>query len=764
MFESESDDLRTIKALPLWQAFLAAVIVPIVIALVFAILGAQKNALLLQIELVVVAIAFCLTGILARSKLLGLLSIFAAPISWVVLFFMSTLTAGWFVNPYGLLAELAGPLASIAKSDLISQTFTDMMSLVIQIAIVADLAILEFMALFLGFFLSTLATGFWTKKGNFSILSAIMKPFAAVFTILILITVPFVYHGVSNFADGGISLVAGAGEFYGVFGGELGGLGGGGGAQAGGIPFDLNNQTLINELSEACERAAKWFARSAYKFDHVQGNYLINMLLPLLPEEMGGINMKEIDRLLDISEILALVSQEVPDLLLGYFSLADGFNRTFTVLGESDIGGGIGASTDELDADYDDAFNAGLENISTAIFYFNRSKEGVLQALETAMEIVTDVFVGEGGDLEVIVNIVEEAYSGYGTIIEVAEAAVDFLNATYKTTLAVEDLGDTNFEGAHTWMGSAANDLSEANKTLQAIDISELDPNSVLPFYGTVKIITDMTELLTYFARAATNGTECYMEIEDIVQAINTIDFSGDDLDTISTNLGILSGDVSDARNIFNDAQSNIGSAIQLSSKLILPNNTYGDIIDGSLKPMLSEFNTMLNQFYTNVTEISYLLAGLDNTLASAYSFTEGLNLFNSTYNAIRASAGNNGTLFFDSFASHPDVERSKTLMNYAIDNSTDAFDEIGETSIISPDITTAWKNTLHYPYPPDDPDSIITAMPIKSIAGLATGARDAIISLQIASDFLVQEASFELINDLFDSMDAVGFDQIFGG
>jgi hypothetical protein len=758
MFEAESDDLRTIKALPLWMGFLAAVLAPIIIALVFAILGAQKNALLLQLELLVVAIAFCLTGILTRSKLLGLLSIIAAPISWVVLFFASTFTGGWFVNPYGLLSELAGPLASLTKSGLVDPETASYMNAITQIAIIADLIIVEIMAFFLGFFLSTLATGIWTKKGELSILSVIVKPIAAVFTILMLITVPLVYHGIANFADGGVSLVAGAGELYGAFGVELGD---GGGAQVE-LPFDLSNETLIEEITEACQRASEWFSRSAYKFDHVQGNFYTRILMQLLPDlvEMEGINVENIDKLLDIADILAIVSKEVPNLILGYYYLTDGFDRTFSVLGESDLGGGLGGAILKTEATYDPEFNAGLENISTAIEYFEDSKDGVEDALESAMDIIDEVFTGKG-DFGDISSFVDEAQVGYGLILEVAEGAVDFLNATYKTVLAVEDLGDSDFSGAHQWMGDASNDLAEANATLRGIDTSDLDPDSVLPFWGTVEILADMTELLTYFARAATNGTECYMEIEDIVVEINTIDFGGGDLAVISSDLDDLSNQATNARIIFDGAKYNIGNATELSESFV--EKTYGNIIDDSLKPMLIDFANMLNQFETNVTEIAHLLTALDYTLLSAYSFTEGLNLFNSTYNAIRASAGDDGTLFFESFSVDPDIDKSIAYMDYAIDNATAGFDEIELTSVIAADITIAWKNTLHYPWPPADPDAELTA-PIKSIAGLATGAKVAITTLKTAIEFLEQKASAELINDLFDSMDEVGFEQIFGG
>ena len=761
MFESESeDDMRTIRALPLWQAFLAAVIAPIIIALVFAILGAQKNALLLQIELIVVAIAFCLTGILARSKLLGFLSIFAAPISWVVLFFASTFTGGWFVNPFGLLSELAGPLTSIAQSELVPEDSADVMKAVINVAIVIDLIILELMAFFLGFFLSTLATGIWTKKGELSILSVIFKPIAGIFTILILISVPFVYHGVANFADGGISLIAGASEFYSVFGGELEGTGtGGGGAQAGGIPIDLSDPEVLDNLTKACERAAKWFSRSAYKFDHVQGNFYTKLLLQLLPEEMSGINMQKIDKLLDFSEILALVSKEIPDLLLGFYCLTDGFDRTFTVLGESDIGGG-GASIGVYDPnDYDPDFQVGLENISTAIVHFNNSKEGVLGALETAQDIISEVFIGEGGELGDVVNIVEEAYIGYDKVIlEVAAGSVDFLNATYKTTLAVNELGDVDFKAAHTWMGFAANDLSEANTTLRAIDTSDLSNDSVLPFWGTVEIMSDMTELLTYFAAAATNGTECYIEIEEVLLEMDRIDFAVEAISNINSSLSSLAINVSEAVEIFNAAKNNIGNATELSETFV--DKSYGDMMDGSLKPMLVDFSNMLDQFYSNITEIQYLLTGLEKTVVSSSAFTEGFMLFNASYNLALIDAGGPGgnvTDFFANFSANPDVVTSQQLMDFSIGNASEGHAAIGQTTVIADSVTTTWQNLLYHPAPPGEANSSIFADP-KSIAGLAAGVNILIAGLVAVESW----GNFELAQLLFDAMNEVNFAEVF--
>ncbi|WP_455140781.1 hypothetical protein, partial [Candidatus Hodarchaeum mangrovi] len=267
MYETESDDVRTIKGLPLWQAALAAIIFPIIIAIVFGILGAKTNPLLMQVELLLVIIAFCLTGILTRSKLMGLLTIITAPISWLGLFLLTTITGGAIPNPFGLFTALSEPVTVLLENSSLGITpeTQELVDLMIQAAPIVDLLFVEILAFTLGFLFAAIATGFWTKKeGKLSIFSVIMKPIAAILVIIILITIPFVYHGVANFTDGGISMVAGAAEFLSAF----GMLGGGSGAQT--VDIDLNDPMVLASLTAAAEKAQELFKRSALAFDQVQ--------------------------------------------------------------------------------------------------------------------------------------------------------------------------------------------------------------------------------------------------------------------------------------------------------------------------------------------------------------------------------------------------------------------------------------------------------------------------------------------------------------
>ncbi len=753
MFEPDSDDLRTIKGLPFWQAFIGGVLGPVIIAIVFGILGAKTSPLLMQVEIVLVAIAFCLTGILARSKLIGLLSIISAPIAWVVLYLLDTITGGLIANPFGLFTGISAPVAAIIEANLVSG-LAEFGSIISAVAMILDLIIVEFLALFLGFFLSMIATGIWTKKGELSILSAIAKPIAAIFVILILVLVPFTYHGLANLAYGGISMAAGASEFMSAF----GMTGAGAGAQDG-FSFDLNDPEFIANLTSAAEKAEQWFKASSIAFSQVQGNFLINLIIDsLFPEgtDFQGINMQEFTKILDIADVLALISGGLPELFTGYQNLVGGFELTFSVLGTTDLGGGFGSSIEVVQADYNSDFSTGLDMIGYAVSNFSAAESEVSEALTSAKGILSDIFSNTSSDFGLIVDIIDEFAAGYGVILDIALGGIDFLNATYKTTLAIEELGESDFVGANSWLNDAAGELSQANSTMQNIDSTGLDPNSVLPFWGTVEILKDMTNLLSWFALAASNGTQCYTAIEQVLDTLQSLDFSGSEV--LNTSWDQFSADVTAADTILAAAVENINSATTLSNSF--ETKTYGDIIDASVKPMLIDFSAMLDSFSSNITEISYLMGGLTGTVISMQSFTEGFALFNQSYTTAMGTAGGDGPLFFSLILADPDFNRSEDLMNYSKNNASDAWTDIDNVTLISSSVKDNWQNILYYPAPPADPNPNATTI---SIAGLAQGVIDTIGIFKAAGGLAYDPSFHDLIQTYFKFMENVDLDTIFG-
>ncbi|MCK4848529.1 MAG: hypothetical protein KAT16_05875, partial [Candidatus Heimdallarchaeota archaeon] len=677
MFEPESDDLRTIKGLPFWQAFIGGILGPVIIAIVFGILGAKTSPLLMQVEIVLVAIAFCLTGILARSKLVGLLSIISAPVAWGLLFLLDMVTGGLIVNPFGLFTAISTPVAAIIETNLIAD-LAELGSLINAISMILDLVIVEFLALFLGFFLSMLATGIWTKKGDLSILSVIVKPIAAIFIIAILILVPFTYHGIANLAYGGVSMAAGASEFMVAF-----GMTGAGAGSQEGTTFDLNDPNFVGNLTLAAERAEQLFKDSSIAFKQFQGNFLVNILIDaLFPEgtDFQGINMQQFTQVLNIADVLALISGGLPELFTGYQNLVGGFELTFSGLGTTDLGGGFGSSIEGVQADYNPTFSQGLDMIGYAVSNFTAAQSEVSDALASAKGIISEVFVDTSSDFsQIVTNIIDEFDVGYDVLLDIALGGIDFLNATYKTTLAIEELGESDFVGANSWLNDAAGELSQANSTMQNIDSTGLSPNSTLPFWGTVEILKDMTNLLSWFALAASNGTQCYTAIEGVLNTLQNLDFGSSEV--VNTSWDDFGADITAADTILDAAILNINSATTLSNSFAT--KTYGDIIDASVKPMLIDFSAMLKSFSSNISEMSLLMGALTGTVNSMQSFTEGFYLFNKSYE-VAMDNRDNDSHFFQLLVTDPDFINSEILMLASRENASVAWSDIDGATLIS--------------------------------------------------------------------------------
>ncbi|MHA1968814.1 MAG: hypothetical protein ACW964_13545, partial [Candidatus Hodarchaeales archaeon] len=352
---------------------------------------------------------------------------------------------------------------------------------------------------------------------------------------------------------------------------------------------------------------------------------------------------------------------------------------------------------------------------------------------------------------------VDEVEIGYGLILEIARGAIDFLNATYKTTLAIEDLGDSAFINSTNWLKSASGDLEDANTTLDAIDTTGLNPDSFLPFYGIVEILKDMTNLLTYFSYAATNGTECYSKMEDVLGSIDALNFNGSDLATISTGLDALSTDVTEASTLFSAASDYIEVATSLSG--IYATKTYGDMIDTTLKPILTDFSSMLATFSNNITQMNDLVEALEYTVISISSFTSGFSLFNSTFTEHYEANPADFNGFFTDLMADPDFNRSEELLNFCVSNASAGHYYVSEAQAISSDVKTTWQTKLHNPAPPDTPTTIGG-----SIAGLAQGAISALILLRGVETLIEAGEHADLIQEFYESLDEIKLTDVFSG
>jgi hypothetical protein len=376
-----------------------------------------------------------------------------------------------------------------------------------------------------------------------------------------------------------------------------------------------------------------------------------------------------------------------------------------------------------------------------------------LNAISGASAIINKVITDDTGSFGVITDLIDQTQAFFPVLLDVARSGVFFLNGTYKTALSVEDIGASEFSDANTWLDGAAQDLSSANSSLQGIDTSALDPDSPLPFWGTVEIITDLVNLLGWFTRAAANTTEAYTRIDDVLLSMNELDFSGTSV--LATDWNDLSSNVSAANTVFSAAQTNINQATSLSQSL--STKSYGPVIDGSLGSAISDFSVMMTQFTQNITEVSHLLDALEYTVFSIQSFTEGFQMFNNTFNFASDNSAD-GPTFISLFTGNATLNESKDMFRYSIDNASLGWRAIDATTVIASSIQTSWKNILYTPSWP------ITPPTGTSIAGLSQTSLDLIAALELLANYASKDQNAGLVQAAFVAMEGNDLSDMFGG
>ncbi|MFX1513532.1 MAG: hypothetical protein ACFFCQ_13185, partial [Promethearchaeota archaeon] len=176
------------KRLPLIQAFPLSIFISVFLIIIFDLAGAKEARPLEQIEIILVTITICLTGILTRSKLQSLLNILVIPIVYFIPSYLG------FHNPYehfGTLGKEKVPILLEAIDTYFSEAKidTDAITGYTDLGYVLDLIILFLIVLFLGIFSVILTTGYKNDDGEISKLSVIGKPIA-LFFVFILILAP----------------------------------------------------------------------------------------------------------------------------------------------------------------------------------------------------------------------------------------------------------------------------------------------------------------------------------------------------------------------------------------------------------------------------------------------------------------------------------------------------------------------------------------------------------------------------------------------
>ncbi|MFW9994607.1 MAG: hypothetical protein ACFFD4_21360 [Candidatus Odinarchaeota archaeon] len=626
------------RAVPLNYAFLLAIVIPLAIEVVFSIIGAETNPILGQVELILVLLSFCLTGILTRSAKKGLLAVPAGLINYLILFVVPL-----FWNPYGLFTAVQEPLQSLVTAGLLAP---EQLALIGIFLIAADIVVLIILTFFGGLF-----------SGGFSGAGVIGKVITGFFLIVLLLIVPFTYIGVAKGLEGGGYLLATAVEASTIL-DEMGTD----------IDEIMQNQTLLDEFNQRLRSTGDNMDKSADALGFVQQNFLLTLVLNLA----GYGDLLEV---LDIVRAAATFMETTPYLVTGFFSLDKGMLQTFDYLAQAPSGSStrIPEMNYKIAADYSSEFGEGLKFLEYAVGNFTEAEDGLVEAIQQikeALQVQSLQNAIDSVNLDEVVAMLDQIGNSIPELFSVGSAATSFINATYEVSLGMEAIGENDFIEAGDWMNSAASHFTVASDILTNINLTDLWQ----PVVDAVTVFTDMTDVLIDVVSLGANTTTTFVAFEDVfaqMELLNKthpykgtpLNQSNDDIwDAIESNLQTGSTALINATTFLSSAETKLG---------IYGNKSYGTM--APFGAMFSQFSQLISQFSGNITDFAHAAAAASYTFSALKAFSIGIN-------------GLRKLDFSDSI---------RDAFLHAKDNASLAYEELGETSNLNPKTVTTWRSLL---------------------------------------------------------------------
>ncbi|MFW9928469.1 MAG: hypothetical protein ACFFD1_03675 [Candidatus Thorarchaeota archaeon] len=695
-------------SVPLKFALPIALIVPLLTLILFSLIGAGSNSLLAQIEIVLLAIFFCLTGILTRSKLRGVL--LSVPVTWVVILIYELLIGPFLgssnYDPYAVFGVLKEPILNILRNPSLNIPINENTVLIgnftvgdsLNLLIVFDLLILTFIVFFGSFFISSVATLFWDKEGNLKIGAVIFKPFAALFAILLLVIFPLAIHGVSSATGATGYMAAGFVEMYAGLFPNTSTL------SIAQLPNGIDLSTLdFQNLIDHSQLSKQDFQIANEKFQQLQGNVLLSFLInTFFPQ------YQDVDKVLNLVGTLAEVSGALPNLIYIVYNVQQGLEITATSI---DSAQKLNTSASN-GITYDPNFKVGLKFLDYGYSNFTQAwdcgnqtncglKYGIQQAqsLENVQSINKLVNVNEFiSALDASLTAIQGSWSAF----------TDFLNGTYKTILGISALSSNSFNNASNWMGQATSDFIKSNNTLGAL--TDINPVNItvyqgdqptvipIPIDSVIHVAQDLNSLLIPFSYAGESSVKFFISMRNLMNGMNALNMSDTSSVGSDTTWDSVGSYLTSASNELNSATGNITNAnTQLEYRIANPR--YGEFNDAFVGPEGSDtifrmFQQITSTLSGNLTGLGDILSALSDTFQSFKAFGKGSvyasdALTNSTARTIASTYYN----------------QSK---NYA-GNAWIKLHQLTGSVHLNEGSRIAWIETLISPYPDWNPNSTFT-------------------------------------------------------
>ena len=684
----------TKKYVPLKFALPIAYLVPTILIIILSPIT-YSNAILFQIEFILIALFYGLLGILTRSKLRSLLNFIPAILSYITvdIVVQGILKFNPPINdPYAGFNIASGPIKDI----LINLGAPNNITSYAGFIFLADILFILLIAEIGGFFTAMLSTGFWNPRGEFSALAVVAKIIAIPLVLIFIIVLPIVLHGVSSVVTGGSYFGAGVTELEQIFNPTTGGKA----AQS----VDLNTLN-ITALKEHSLKAAEYFSLANNRLSQLGGNLIVQGVISLMIQSYPQLEgFKNITNVLGLVGSLSEVTYVLPELFLGFKSLQVGFQETIPIITRGDLS-------------YDPGFAQGLKEINYAFGNFteamnmtiNGKQHGITQALQDALPLKDIQSLSNYLNVQDFFNALEISTNA---LLKIGPSFTAFLNGTYETTIGLANLGANNFTLSNYWMANAIADFKVSNNTLANIPTPPTVQFSVysdgkggagqnqtieIPVDGVVKIAKDMNALLIPFAYASLSGVNLFENMDTVMTQMSNQNWNDTITSADQTYWNNVNTSVYTVRNYYQFGVNNLTLAGNLASQD--SQKSYGSLLDSAFTQGSNSFFASLaneiTKLSTNFTNYGHMFDAFVNTSYSLRFFAYGSDLFSQW--STEYGSNNNSTL---AISLHDQAIANFTISQTYASEGKSALDL---ASGINQDVKTKWigflVGTLSQPY-----------------------------------------------------------------
>lgn len=653
--------------LPFMKAWIISILATIITIIGFSFFDPESSPILAQIEMLIVIITLCLTGILTQSKLRSLITFPTAIIINAIFYYLPM----YFFNPFGLWLRFLGKDGAVeANLDKISSAIdADLSAVPLELlGWILDIAFLFLIFPLIAILFAALTTGI-SRNVALMPVTIVFKAITICLLLFLILTLPFAYMGIAKGTEGIAYLALGATAALDDSGLDLNNLN---------LDQLMENETALIQLTSSFSVANEYIEEASKSFDFVKYNFLATVLLDLL----GYSDMLE---LLDAIDVLYYSVDAAPGVLLGIYNLFQGLDQTFNALpsyvppSTTIPASNLQQKALSTSAEYTNDFRIGLRYLQRAVGNFSTSINPLAEAI-SQLEELTKLSSVEGLEIDTtgITTMLEGFESALPLFLEIGDVLIDFINGTYMSVLAINSVGENDFIQARDWLEQSSAELANVTSNL------DFDTTGVWePVMHAVNVFGDMTEILEHFVKGALSGTRTFLTLNNTLVVLNEVnvtrppgtDPGGNDLLWNGVNTGLADG-----RTYFDNLTAELLTAGDLATLYSAKN--YGDLTS-VFTPTFGLISNIINDYKGNMTQLDYLLTALDSTYKSYYSFSFGTGEFLKVI-------GSHVAPFISS-----EFDNATIYINLARDNVSTAKAALALCDILPSSVISEWTNLL---------------------------------------------------------------------